>query len=155
MDNFAPKFCTMSVNYIILQGHSGLRWLILLAVLIVIVKSLIGLFARKSYTKIDNILAVSFVGLMHLQLLLGLVLYFISPYVKEAFRDFGLAMGVSELRLWALEHPILMILAVVLAQIGRSKSRRSTDDLRRFRIQVIFFTISLALILIGIPWNRV
>lgn len=146
----------MSAYNIALHAHSGFRWLVLLLVIVATIKSLIGLFSSGKYSKLDNILAVSFVGTMHLQLLIGLILYFfLSPLTAYAFEDFGAAMKDSELRFWAVEHLVIMILAVVAAQIGRSKSKKATDDKVKFKLQTIFFGISLVLLLLGIPWSRV
>ncbi|MBV6644982.1 MAG: hypothetical protein KI790_06015 [Cyclobacteriaceae bacterium] len=140
----------------LLNAHSGLRWLVLLLVLILIVKSLIGLFSGGKYAKLDNILAASYVGTMHLQLLIGIVLYFfLSPITDIALRDFGGAMKDDELRFWAVEHISVMILAAVAAQAGRSISKKSDDDVVKFRFQAIFFGVSLLLMLFGIPWDRI
>ena len=146
----------MSAYNIVLHAHSGFRWLVLLLVIFVVIKSLAGFFGRKPYAKLDNILSASFTGLMHLQLLLGLILYFfLSPLTQAAFEDFGSAMRTSELRFWAVEHLVLMLLAVIAAQVGRSISKKSTDSKVKFRFQAIFYGISLLLMLLGIPWNRI
>ena len=145
----------MSAYYIFLQAHSGIRWLTLLLAFAVVIKSLIGLFGSKEYLKPDNILAASFVGFMHLQLIFGLILYFISPIVKNARMDFGAAMGDSELRFWAVEHLVIMILAIAAAQLGRTISKKSENSGVKFKFQSIFFGVSLLLILLGIPWDRI
>lgn len=133
----------------LLHAHSGLRWLVLLAVVISIGKSLIGWFGGGAYSKFDKIVAVSFVGMMHLQLLIGLVLYFVySPFVTYN-------MGDPTSRFWSVEHIALMLLAIAAAQVGRSVSKKSKDAKAKFRFQAIFFTISLALMLLGIPWDRI
>lgn len=146
----------MNTYTIFLHAHSGLRWLILISAVAVILKSLIGLFGGGKYAKLDNILAASFVGLMHLQVLIGLVLYFISPIAKEA-RNAGMSgmMADPALRFWGMEHLVMMILAVVAAQVGRSLSKKAQSDHVKFRYQSIFFIVSLLLILFGIPWGRV
>ncbi|MEM0940771.1 MAG: hypothetical protein AAF600_11460 [Bacteroidota bacterium] len=127
-----------------LQAHSGLRYLVLLTAVFVVVKSLIGWFGNTSYTKFDKILAPSYVGLMHLQLLIGLLLYFIySPFVT-----FNMGDRVS--RYWSVEHVALMVFAVVTAQAGRSISRKSSDAQVKFRFQTIFFGISVLLVLAGL-----
>ena len=146
----------MNTYTIFLHAHSGLRWLILISAVAVILKSLIGLFGGGKYAKLDNILAASFVGLMHLQVLIGLVLYFISPIAKEA-RNAGMSGMMSDpaLRFWGMEHLVMMILAVVAAQVGRSLSKKAQSDHVKFRYQSIFFIVSLLLILFGIPWGRV
>lgn len=140
---------------VFLSIHSWLRWIILLASIVVIVKSLAGLFGGGEYKKLDNILAASFVGFMHLQLLIGLVLYvFLSPVTTSAFQNMSEAMSDPAIRYWAVEHITVMILAVVAAQAGRSISKKSDDSVVKFRFQAIFFGISLFLMLTRIPWDR-
>lgn len=133
----------------LLQFHSGLRWLILVAVIIAVLKSLVGLFAGSNYSKFDKIVAVSFVGMMHLQLLIGLVLYFLySPFITYNMSD-----PIS--RFWSVEHLALMLFAVAAAQVGRSISKKTQDAQVKFRFQSIFFGMSLVLMLLGIPWDRI
>lgn len=146
----------MNAYSILLEAHSGLRWLVLLLAVVVIFKSLAGMFSGLKYGKTDNILAASYVGTLHLQVLLGLILYFfLSPITTGSiFSDFGSAMKNPELRFWAVEHISMMILAVIAAQIGRSKAKKESRDAVRFRIQVIAFGISILLILFAIPWDR-
>lgn len=145
----------MTAYEIFLQIHSVLRWIVLILAAIVIFKSMMGMFGKPKYAKPDNIMAASFVGLMDLQLLIGLILYiFLSPVTSTAFQDFGSAMKNPELRFWAVEHISIMIVAVALAHIGRARSKKKSDYKTKFRIQGIFFTISLILLVIGIPWDR-
>ncbi len=133
----------------LLHLHSGLRWLILVAVIIAVLKSLVGLFGGGEYKKFDKIVAVSFVGMMHLQLVIGLVLYFFySPFVTYNMTD-------QNSRFWSVEHIALMLFAVAAAQIGRSISKKTQDAQVKFRFQSIFFGISLILMLLGIPWDRI
>jgi hypothetical protein len=135
----------------LLQSHSGLRWLILLAAILVVLKSLVGLFGGTKYSKFDRIIAPSFVGLMHLQFLIGLILYvFLSPYTS----NFTFNMSDAVARFWSVEHLALMLFAVVAAQVGRSISKKSEDAQVKFRFQSIFFGMSLILMLLGIPWER-
>ncbi len=138
-----------------LHIHSAVRWIALALAIFVTVKSLMGLGGKSAFGKTDNIFAASFVGTMHLQLLLGLVLYFfLSPITESALSNFGGAMKNAELRFWAVEHASMMVLAVVVAQIGRSKSKKATDAAKKFKLQAIFFGAALLLMLAGIPWNR-
>ncbi len=134
-----------------LHLHSGLRWLILLAAIVVVLKSLVGLFGGTKYGKFDRIIAPAFVGLMHLQLLIGLILYFfLSPYTS----DFSFNMADETVRFWSVEHLALMLFAVIAAQVGRSISKKTEDAQVKFRFQSIFFGMSLVLMLLGIPWGR-
>ncbi|MEM9327136.1 MAG: hypothetical protein AAGA85_15820 [Bacteroidota bacterium] len=138
-----------------LYTHSWIRWVVLIVAIVLVIKSLIGLFGSKPYQKLDNALSASFVGFMHLQLLIGLVLYFfLSPLTEYAMKDMGSAMRDGELRFWAVEHLTVMILAIVFAQVGRSISKRSEDNSVKFRFQAIFFGAALLLMIIGIPWGE-
>lgn len=135
----------------VLHAHSGLRWLALLGAILVVLKSLIGLFSNGGYKKIDNVLSASFVGIMHLQFLLGIILYFFLSPITTRF-TFNMSDPVD--RFWSVEHLSLMILSIAAAQVGRTISKKSNDAPVKFRFQSIFFGISLALMLLGIPWER-
>jgi uncharacterized membrane protein len=129
--------------------HSYNRYLLLLALLFVLFQAVSGWMGRKPYTKTDNTAAAILLGLTHLQLLLGLILYAgTSPRTKAAFADMGAAMKDSWLRFFAVEHLIGMLLAVVLIQLGRTFSKRATDDTRKHRLQAIYLGLAL-LVIIG------
>lgn len=137
---------------IVFHAHSGLRWLVLLGVVLVIVKSLIGLFGGGKFSKFDKILGSATVGLMDLQLLLGIILYFgYSPFTK----NFTFNMSNDTERFWSVEHLVLMILAIAAAHVGKSIAKRSSDAPVQFRFQSIFFVIALVLMSMGIPWSRI
>jgi len=136
--------------------HSWLRWLVLFFAIWAILRAVSGwLGGRKTYTGLDNGSAAAFVGSLHLQLLIGLILYFISPLGFPAIQNSGMGtvMKNSALRFYAIEHITTMIIAVVLAQIGRSRSKRA-KGVRKHRIASIFFIIALVLILARVPWDR-
>jgi len=98
-------------------------------------------------------LGAAFVGLLDLQLLIGLVMYFaLSPITTQGMRDIGAAMANTGLRFWTVEHPFGMIVAVAVAHIGRSRIRKTAEAVRRHRTALIFFTAALMVIAITIPW---
>lgn len=138
-----------------LHLHDALRWLLLVSLVVTLVKYLAGWIGHQPWKKADRILGIVFVALMDLQLLTGLVLYFfLSPVTKIAFSDMGAAMKNADLRFYAVEHLSLMLIAAVLVHIGSAKSKRATPDVSKFKIATIFYLISLALIVAGIPWDR-
>ncbi|MEM8895332.1 MAG: hypothetical protein AAGC88_12190 [Bacteroidota bacterium] len=135
--------------------HSWLRWITFFLAVVVIFKSYAGWFGGGSYSKGDNGMSAGFVGTLHLQLLIGLVLYvFLSPITDAAFQDFGAAMKESSIRYWAVEHISVMIIGIVIAQIGRSKAKKAIEDVKKFKTQAIFFTIAVVLMLSRIPFNE-
>ena len=89
---------------------------------------------------------------LHLQLVIGLMLYFISPVVKAGLSDMGNAMKSPELRFWTVEHISLMIVAIALITVGRIVSKKTTDSVIKHKKTAIFFLLGLVLILVSIPW---
>ncbi|UXX78829.1 hypothetical protein N7E81_15845 [Reichenbachiella carrageenanivorans] len=139
---------------IILYTHSWLRWVVLILALVNIYKSFVGFRGALPYGKSEKSLAASFVGTLHLTFVLGLILYFISPYAYQAFGGSESVMKNPTLRFWAVEHAFVMILAIAAASIGNAKAKRAATDPEKFKAQLIFFSIALILILSRIPWGE-
>jgi hypothetical protein len=133
----------------LLHTHSSLRYLVLLFLLIVIVKSIIGWTGKKPFAKIDNTFSLVLLIVTHLQLVAGLVLYFVSPRVS-----LGEGMMTDIYRYFTVEHVAAMILAVGLITGARSASKKAVDDERKFKILAIFNLIALAIILITLVLGK-
>lgn len=139
----------------LLHAHNGLRWLVLLALLISVILAFSGWLGRREWKKRDSVSGLLLTIFMDLQFLIGIILYaFISPITEAAFNDFGAAMKNADLRFYAVEHILLMLIALVLVHVGRSKSKKDIAAWKRHRVASIFYTISLLLILAAIPWDR-
>lgn len=93
-----------------------------------------------------------YMGGIHLQFLLGLVLLFISPLALATWSDMGTAMKVRPMRFFTVEHTTMMLVALVVAQMGSSRVRRAVDARGAARTSLVFGAISLLLILAAIPW---
>lgn len=131
--------------------HSGLAYLVLAALVIIFGYVLVNYLKDNSFT--EKVRKASLVGLIvsHLQLLIGLVLYFISPKGLSNFS--GETMGDAMSRLYMLEHPLTMIIAIILITVGYSKAKNGTNDASRYKQILIFYGIGLVLMLIRIPWS--
>ncbi len=138
----------------LLQVHNILRWLVLILGLIAIIKALGGWQGNKPFTKGDNLVNVLFIASVHTQLLVGVLLYFVfSPIAQQAFSNFGDAMRSASLRFWAVEHITGMVIAVVVAQVGRIRSKKANSDLLKHKRAFIFYGIALLIMLAFIPWG--
>jgi len=138
----------------ILVVHSIFRWILLLVAVVVIVKAKWGWLMKKPFTKMDEKGGLILTIVADIQLLLGLALYvFLSPVTKDAFQDFGAAMKNSELRYYAVEHIAVMIIAIVLFHIGKSRVKKATTDVKKHFTAALFYGIGLVLILSRIPWD--
>jgi hypothetical protein len=128
--------------------HSLLRWSALIAGA---GATLMALTDREGRRADRWGLALTFA--LDLQMLVGLLLYlFISPATRAAFRDFGAAMADPGLRFWAVEHAVMMVIAVALAHVGRVLARKApTAAAKRTRL-MICFGLSTLLMIIATPW---
>lgn len=135
--------------------HSWLRWVIVILGILLIVKGLLGMNGNRIFTKGTNTQSAIFTGFFHLQVLLGLIIYFfISDITAVAFEDFGAAMKNSAVRYWAVEHIMMMIIAAVLVQIGRTKIKKASTDAKKHKFMFIFFLIAMILVASRIPWGE-
>ena len=136
-----------SLYQILKHAHSGLRWVVLVALILAISNAF---SKRKAGTYAAGDHKLAFWGMMsvHIQLLLGLALYFLSPMVSF---ESGF-MGNSILRFYTIEHLVGMILGIVLITIGYSKAKRQAGHGKKFSIILTMYTIGLLVILASIPW---
>jgi hypothetical protein len=135
----------------VLVLHSLLRWVVLGLAVAIVLRSLSA--RGGAWTAVDDKLSRGFVTSLDAQFLIGLVLYiFLSPFSTAAFEDFGGAMRQSGLRLWALEHPVLTLLAVAFGHVGRAGVRKAASDAAKHRKALIFTTASLVAMILAIPW---
>ena len=131
--------------------HSAFAYLLLAVLLFAIIYNLIGYLGKKPFSETNR--KVALIGLIasHLQLVIGLILYFVSPMGLSNFSGPNMKDSVS--RLYMLEHPLTMIIGIVLVTIGYSKAKKLTDSNARYRKILIFFTLGLILMLVRIPWQ--
>lgn len=130
-----------------LHIHSGLRWVVLILIITAIFNA-IGGKKRNSYEKKDKLINLFTMVSMHTQLLIGLVLYFISPRVNFAS---GWMKDPSS-RFYGMEHLLMMIIAIVLLTIGRKKAEKATDAIKKHKTIITWYVIALILVFVAIPW---
>ena len=134
--------------------HSYWAYLVLAILIFAVVNAVIGVAKKKKFTDKDLRVGLFALIVSHIQLLIGLVWYFMSPWFNALITDSGAVMKEKSLRLLAVEHPVMMILAIVFITIGWSKHKKRTTDNAKFKTFVIFYGIGLLLMLSKIPWNN-
>ena len=134
--------------------HSYWAYLLLLILIVASVNSLVGYFSNKEYGATNFRIALFTLIVTHIQLLIGIVLIVTALSVKR-FGDInmGNVMGDSTIRLFLVEHPLMMIIAVVLVTMGYSKHKSKLTSKPKFKMLAIFYTLALVFILSRIPWN--
>lgn len=134
--------------------HSYWAFFLLFILIIASVNALIGMRRNRIFKPKD--LRLSLFGLIfsHIQLLLGLILYFISPWFDQ-WSNLGMSgvMNDDNARLYLVEHPFTNILAIVLITMGWSMHKRQSQDAKMFSRIGIFYSLGLLLLLSRIPWN--
>jgi hypothetical protein len=132
---------TMSNFYEILKSaHSGWRYIVFVLLIVAIIQALAGWLGKKNYSEGNRKLNVFTLISAHIQLLIGLILYFKSPLTK-------LPSSVEIGRYWKMEHIGMMILAIILITIGNARSKRALDGVAKHKNIAIFFGIALIIIL--------
>ena len=141
------------------HAHSGWRWLVLLLVAAAIANALLKWQNLKhqnpeaqGWAKSDKLISLFALISAHVQLLLGLMLYFLSPQVQLALNNFGGAMKEPQLRYFSLEHPLVMILGLVAITLGYAKAKRQADPILALKNVWLWYGIGLVLILSRVPW---
>ncbi|MHC5202050.1 hypothetical protein [Myroides sp. LJL119] len=147
----------MNINLIIKHAHSGVAYLAIIFLVIAIINAFAGLSAKREFTDKDKKFGLFALIFCHIQLLLGLILYYfffqsVSPLIAEG--GMGAVMKDSTLRQLLVEHPVINIIAIALITVGWSKHKKAVDSSAKFKKFTIFYTIGLILILSRIPWNQ-
>jgi uncharacterized membrane protein len=133
------------MNSILNHAHSGLRWVVLILLLLAIANA----FTAKTYEKKHKMINLFALITVHTQLLIGLVQYFFTSS-KTNFSSGW--MKVELYRFYGMEHLVGMLIAIVLITVGYSKSKKAATDAEKFKKIKVFYLIGLILILASIPW---
>lgn len=133
--------------------HSGIAYLVLLALILVIIYALIGSLSGREFTEKDRKIGMIAFIFSHVQLLVGLILYFVSP-VGFSLLQSGTAMSDPAARLTALEHPLINILAIVIISVGYIRAKKIATSRGKFRSIYMMYAIGFVLILSRIPWSN-
>ncbi|MES2703802.1 MAG: hypothetical protein V4649_14270 [Bacteroidota bacterium] len=132
--------------------HSILRYLILLLAFVVVVQSLVGMMGKKKFQGGNKRPALILLICCDLQLLLGLVLYYLRV-ISGGMLGSGHVMKDPYTRFYAVEHSVSMILAIVLVHLGYAVTKKNIDDDRKFRRLFWYVFIALVIFVAMIPWE--
>lgn len=136
----------------LLPLHSLVRWLVLISLIVAIFMAFRGWLLKKEFSKFDNSVRHWTATIAHIQLLIGLWLYLISPITDYFLHHFKEAVHLREIRFFGMEHSLMMLIAIVIITIGSAKARRKPTDTEKFRTMAIWFSVGLLIILTSIPW---
>jgi hypothetical protein len=128
---------------ILKSAHSGWRYIVIILLLLAFVQALAGWLGKKRYTEGNRKLNVFALISAHIQLLIGLVLYFLGDWFKG---DSSVALT----RYWKMEHISMMIFAIILITVGNARSKRGDDPVVKHRSVALYFGLALVLIVAAV-----
>jgi hypothetical protein len=133
--------------------HSYLRWVVIIAGLLVIARAIMGIAGRRVWSPGDTTGVKVFSIALDVQFLIGLLLYvWLSPFIRDAWADIGATMRNAPLRFFAVEHLIGMLIGLALAHVGKSKIAKAADAAQKHKLALIFFSLAMVVIMLSIPW---
>jgi len=134
--------------------HSYWAYLVLLIVTLATLNALVKFFGKKEFHNNDLRITLFALIVSHIQLLIGLVLYFVSPNGLNSIKENGMGGLTSFARLLAVEHPFVGILGIIFITIGFSKHKKKLTATNKFKVISIFYVVTLLLFLSRIPWSN-
>lgn len=146
---------TFNMYEFLLQLHNVFRWIILLLLLIAIIKTFVGMSGNKPFTAGDKKLSLFLMIAAHTTLLLGLYLIFFSPRLgifTTSLPEGTHLMRDKFYRFFWIEHPVGMLLSVMLITIGRAQTKKNILDVVKHKRAFWFYLLALIIILATIPW---
>ena len=133
--------------------HSYWAFFVLFILVAAIVNAFIGRYMGKEFSAKDLRISLFVLIFSHIQLLIGLILYFVSPWFDQ-WAEIGIGvMKDTQTRLYLVEHPIINILAIVLITMGWSMHKRQSESSKKFLRIILFYSLGLLLFLSRIPWS--
>lgn len=137
----------------LLHLHNLGRWVVIILLLIAISKSLIGLISNKTFNSADKKAGLFLMISAHIMLLIGLYQWFAGPGLTS-IQNMGMkaAMQNNVARFWAVEHPIGMLIGIILITIGRGTVKKQISDKQKHKRSFWFYMISLIIIIASVPW---
>ena len=131
--------------------HNLFRWLVLVFALWAVVSAISGLGSKREYVVSDKKGGFFFMLSMDIQLLVGLILYFVGPWFDH-LKDIGASMKDPYLRFFTMEHALMMIIAWLLVHVGVIAVKKAPTSRMKFKRSLVYYGIALVIILAAIPW---
>jgi hypothetical protein len=132
--------------------HSIVRWFVVVAALAAFGKALAGRFGSGAWGRLDDRLGLFFTMAMDIQVLVGVLLYIVSPLIHSDLAHFRATLVDFTGLFFTILHWVLMLAAVALAHIGRRRAAKASGEAAKFRTAALFYGLSILVLLVGIPW---
>ena len=152
----------MILNFIVLDGYhliKSIHTIISIAFLVIavwlLIRSIRGIRKNIDYSGLDKFLSYGFIINLYLQLIFGLILF--TNRSSEVSNEYSSAEGALKLvsnRFWPIEHIILMLFALFIANMGLVYSNKSMQSKEKHKKVLIYYSISIVMIAISLSAIR-
>ena len=134
--------------------HNLLRWVILILLVLSIVRSYAGWKSKKTFSASDRKIWLFTLISAHITLLLGLYQWIAGRIgmVTTTIPEGTSFMKEKLYRFYWLEHPLMMIIAIILITLGYGMSKKPVSDELKYKKAFQYFLLALIVILLAIPW---
>ena len=135
--------------------HSGWAYITLIVLIFAVVNAFMGLTSKKEFNEKDLRIPLFTLIVSHIQLIIGIIAFFVSAqfqFLRE--NGMGAVMKEPEIRLAIVEHPLMMILAIVAITVGFSKHKKQSTDKGKFKTIALYYGVALLFVLSRIPWSK-
>jgi hypothetical protein len=131
----------------LLHSHSLLRWLALIAILVALFNAYKGMSQKRAFSANDNRWSLLTLIFFHLQLVIGLALYFTQGWHHQIGE-----MANKVIRFYSLEHLVAMLVAIALVTVGRISAKKVADDHKKHKRTFVYFILAFVIVMANIPW---
>ncbi len=137
----------------LLHLHNLGRWVVIILLLVAIFKALAGMSGTKPFTSGDKKVGLFLMISAHVMLLIGLYQWFAGPGLGS-IQNMGMkaVMQNSVARFWAVEHPVGMLIGIILITVGRGVAKKNLPDSAKHSRSFWMYLIALIIILASVPW---
>lgn len=139
--------------YTVLTLHSYIRWFLLLFIILGFCFCLYNIIFYKKYNIYNKQITYMTTFFAHIQLSLGFGLYLFSDIVRQFYTNPFEMIKLSEIRFFAVEHPLTIFFAILLLSFFNNKIKKEKCNYKKNKILVISNAIVLILLCISIPWG--
>lgn len=137
---------------VLLLSHSIVRYFVVLSIAYAAFRAIRGWRSKLPFTKSDDTARHLSATFAHIQLMIGYVLYFNSPFIAYFRSHFKEAIQQFDFVFFGTIHITLMTIAIVLITLGSSVAKRHTAPEEKFRTMAVYYLVALVIILCAIPW---
>src|SRR5665647_1107904 len=137
-------------HQIIKMVHTFISMTFLIVAIWLFYRSAMGYSRNRTYTRLDKILSYAFIVNLYLQLIFGFILM-INPAVvtvQEMVNQDTVKLAAK--RFWPVEHIVLMLFALFIANLGLIFSNSAEVDREKHRKVIVYYAIAVVLIVLSL-----